>query len=131
MINLQELRFGNRILQKSGTRINTVQFGMQHIELLLKGEGGSLHPVVLKPEMLERCGFTENKQYPLLPEAREFTLILPVQGNHQNLLHVYNKSNGECFGRASVNGLVASNNFFYLHQLQNIYYALTSKELDV
>lgn len=131
MINLHELRFGNRILQKTGTKISPVSFGMQHVELLSKGEGGSLYPVVLKPEILERCGFTENKQYPLLPEAREFTLILPVQGGNQNLLHVYNKSNGECFGRAMVNGLVASNNFFYLHQMQNIFYALTAKELEM
>ena len=131
MINLQELRFGNRILQKSGTKINAVPFGIQHMELLLKAEGSSLYPVVLKPDILERCGFKENKQYPLLPEAREFTLILPVQGGNQNLLYVYNKSNGECFGRAMVNGLVASNNFFYLHQLQNLFYALTAKELDV
>ena len=131
MINIPELRFGNRILQKSGTKINPVPFGMQHLELVAKGEGTSLYPVVLKPEVVERCGFIENKQYPLLPEAREFTLLLPVQGGNQNLLHVYSKNNGECFGRATVNGLVASNNFFHLHQLQNIFYALTGKELDV
>ena len=131
MINLHELRFGNRILQKTGTKISPSPFGMQHVELMAMGEGGSLYPVVLKPEIVERCGFIENKQSPLLPDAREFTLLLPVQGGNQNLLHVYSKNNGECFGRATVNGLVASNNFFHLHQLQNVFYALTGKELDV
>ena len=131
MIDLNELRFGNRILQKTGSKIIQVSFGLQHWELLAKGEVSSMYPVVLKPDVVERCGFVENKQYPLLPEAREFTLLLPVQGGNTNLLHVYNKSNGECFGRATVNGLVASNNFYHLHQLQNLFYVLTGKELTV
>lgn len=131
MIDLNELRFGNRILQKTGNKIIQVSFGLQHWELLAKGEVSSMYPVVLKPDVVERCGFVENKHYPLLPEAREFTLLLPVQGGNTNLLHVYNKNNGECFGRATVNGLVTSNNFYHLHQLQNIFYVLTGKELTV
>ncbi|MBE7169667.1 MAG: hypothetical protein INR73_03710 [Williamsia sp.] len=131
MINVNELRFGNRILQKTANKISQVSFGVQHLELVARGDVSQLYPVVLKPEVVERCGFVENKQYPLLPEAREFTLLLPVQGGNNNQLYVYSKSNGECFGRATVNGLVASNNFYHLHQLQNLVYALTGEELSV
>lgn len=102
-----------------------------HFELLGKGDTGSFYPVVLKPELLEKSGFIENKNYPLLPQAREFILVLPVIGSHKNELYGYVKNNGECFIRATVNGAVASNNFFHVHQLQNLFFVLTGKELEI
>src|SRR6476469_71856 len=87
--------------------------------------------IVLKAELLEKCGFIENKDYPLLPDAREFRLVLPVIGNHKNEILAYIKNNKECFGRAVVNGFTASNNFYHLHQLENLYYSLTGEELRV
>lgn len=102
-----------------------------HFELLQKGDAASFYPVVLKPELLVTCGFVENKDYPLLPQAREFLLTMPVIGNNKNELYGYVKNNGECFVRATVNGAVASNNFFTLHQLQNLFFMLAGKELDI
>lgn len=131
MIAVNEFRMGNLLLQKSGPKIKRVPFGLQHLELFAKGDLSALHPVVLKPELVETCGFEENKKYPLLPEAREFTLVLPVPGGYRNELRVYSKNNGECFGRYSVNDAVASQNFYLLHQLQNLYYSLTGTDLDV
>jgi hypothetical protein len=87
--------------------------------------------VVLKAEILEKCGFVENKDYPLLPDAREFILVLPIIGNNKNEIRAYIKNNKECFGRVTVNNLPVSNNFYHLHQLQNVYFALTSEELKV
>ncbi len=131
MITVSEFRFGNLLLQKNGPKITKVPFGLQHIDLLVNSDLSALYPIVLKPDILEKCGFQENKKYPLLPEAREFILVLPVPGGNKNELRVYNKSNGECFGRALVNDAVASQNFFQLHQLQNLFYSLTGAELDI
>ena len=130
MINLHELRTGNHILQKINNRIVTVTCNFEHFELLSKG-GKDIFPIVLKPEILQKCGFIENKEYPLLPDAREFKLVLPVIGNHKNEILAYIKNNKECFGRAIVNGFTASNNFYHLHQLENLYYTLTGEELNV
>jgi hypothetical protein len=80
---------------------------------------------------LESAGFLENKDYPLSPQAREFKLQLPVIGNNKNEILAYIKNNKECFARAMVNGLPVSNNIFHVHQLQNLYYALTGEELKV
>ena len=98
---------------------------------MARGEIKDLFPVVLKPELLEKCGFIENKNYALLPDAREFKLVLPVIGNAQNEIHAYVKNNKECFGRATINNLPISNNFYHLHQLQNLYFALTGEELSI
>lgn len=131
MIAAHELRLNNYILQKANNRIGMVACSFLHFELLAKGESKDLYPVVLKPELLEKCGFTENKDYPLLPQAREFLLVLPVSGGGKNEIYAYAKSNKECFGRAVVNGVPASNNFHHLHQLQNLYFALTGEELPI
>lgn len=95
------------------------------------GNGKEIYPVVLKAEILQKCGFTENEKYPLLPDAREFILVLPVIGNNNNEIRAYIKNNKECFARAVVNNLPVSNNVYHLHQLQNLYYALTNEELNV
>ena len=131
MINANELRLGNYILQKISNRIVTVKTTPQHFELLNTGNEKDMYPVILKAELLEKAGFLENKDYPLLPDAREFILVLPVIGSSKNELYGYVKNNGECFVRASVNGTVASNNFYHLHQLQNLFFALTNEELIV
>ena len=72
MINETELRLGNYILQKINTRIIAVKCTYEHFELLKNGNAKDIFPVVLKAEILEKCGFVENKDYPLLPDAREF-----------------------------------------------------------
>ena len=131
MIKAEELRLGNFILQKAMGKISMVKCTFAHFDLLAKDGGKDFYPVVLKAELLEKCGFIENKDYPLLPQAREFILALPVIGSNKNELFAYIKNNQECFGRATVNGLPASNNFYHLHQLQNVYFALTGTELAV
>ena len=52
-------------------------------------------------------------------------------GNQQNEIRAYIKTNQECFARASMNNIPLSNNIFHLHQLQNLYHALTGQELNV
>ena len=130
MINSQELRLGNYIMQKVNNRIITVACTYGHFELLQKGEK-DIYAILLKAELLEKTGFIENKDYPLLPAAREFKLVLPVIGNNKNEILAYIKNNKECFARAVVNNLPVSNNIFHLHHLQNLYYALTGEEMNV
>ena len=131
MINENELRLGNYILQKVNTRIVPVKCTHQHFELLKNGNTKDIFPVTLKAEVLEKCGFVENKQYALLPDAREFTLVLPVIGNANNEIRAYIKNNKECFARVVLNNLPVSNNFYNLHQLQNVYFSLINEELKI
>jgi hypothetical protein len=131
MINENELRLGNYILQKVSTRIIPIKCTHQHFELLKNGNAKDIFPVTLKAEFLEKCGFIENKKYALLPDAREFILVLPVIGNANNEIRAYIKNNKECFGRVVLNNLPVSNNFYNLHQLQNVYFSLINEELKI
>lgn len=129
MINATEIRLGNAIMYKAGHVIKKVTLQLSHFELMAAEGTKDFFPIVLKPDLFTGCGFVENRDYPLAPAAREFTLTLPVIGSNKNEIFGYCKSNGECFARATVNGLVISNNVFNLHSLQNLYFALTGEEL--
>jgi len=131
MINIGEFRIGNFLLQKDLGRIQMKPCTYQHFELAATGGAKDLFPVLLKAELLESCGFTENKDYALLPEAREFILVVPVMGNALTEIRAYIKNNKECFARAMVNNFPASNNIYQLHQLQNLVFSLTGAELAI
>ncbi|MDQ3278941.1 MAG: hypothetical protein M3Q06_11485 [Bacteroidota bacterium] len=131
MIKKEEFRLGNYLMHKTGVRILTVRCGFEHFALMAKGGEKDLYPVVLSAQVLEKCGFTENKKYALLPESREFMLVLPVMGNGDMEMRAYIKNNKECFGRVMLNGVPVSTNFHHLHQLQNIYFFLTGQELEL
>lgn len=131
MINEAELKIGNYILHKSGVRILPVRCTLQHFELISKGHNKDMFPIALKPDVLMKCGFTENKKYYQFPEAREFILTLPVKGNNKNEINAYLNSKQECYARATVNDLIITNNIYYLHQLQNLYDALVQEALPV
>jgi hypothetical protein len=130
MIKSHEFRLGNYLMHKTGVRILTMRCTLEHFALLPVGEK-DLFPVVLSATVLEKCGFAENKKYALLPESREFVLVVPVMGSGAVEIRAYIKNNKECFGRAMMTGVPVSNNFHHLHQLQNVYFALTGNELEV
>ena len=131
MVKTSEFRIGNYLMHKTGVRILTLPCTFQHFELMNKDGGKDLFPVLLSPKNLEGCGFAENKKYALLPESREFILVLPVMGSAEMTIKAYVKANKECFGRVMMNNVPLSNNFHHLHQLQNLYFALTGIELVV
>ena len=131
MINSTELRLGNSIMFKAGHAIRKVPLQLSHFEVIAAEGTKNFFSIVLKPEIFTGCGFVENKDYPLAPGAKEFILALPIIGANKNEIYGYAKTNGECFARATVNGLVISNNVFNLHNLQNLFYALTGTELPV
>jgi hypothetical protein len=131
MIKMDEFRLGNYLLHKTAVRIKMVPCTMEHFSLFEKQGGKDLFPVVLSADIFTKAGFIENKDYELLPDAREFKLPIPVNTNHQTMIHGYVKNNKECFARAFVNNLPCSNPLYSLHQLQNLYYSLTAGELSI
>lgn len=131
MVKSNEFRIGNYLLHKTGVRILTVPCTFAHFDLMAKDGGKDLFPVLLSPKILEGCGFVENKKYALLPESREFDLVLPVMGSGDVRLKAYVKANKECFARLMTANVPLSNNLFHLHSLQNLYHAFTGEEMAV
>ena len=131
MINPIEFRLNNFLLQKINTRISMVRCGNEQLSLIASGNLKDFFPVVLTPELFLKAGFIENKDYPLLPDAREFKLMIPVLTNNATEIQGYVKNNKDCFARLAVNKFIGSNPVYHLHQLQNLFFVLTGEELVI
>ena len=132
MIKSSELRIGN-YLQGDPLDIPKIQifhngitkitgFGISAIE---SGSITSLNPIPLTPEILEKCGFVcENAN----EDDRYYHLRLKNE-KYCDLSLVIGDKNGICEVT-----LFPYEDYFryqYLHQIQNLYFALTGEELII
>ena len=111
MINVNEIRMGNMITYYPTGKLVTIDY--DHVKSFLKNPE-EYNPIPLTPELLQAAGFEEteekNWRIPLSP----FQLHLNEAGVFQYLL--------VNAGERSVDSV---------HQLQNLYYALTNEELHI
>lgn len=119
MIQVNELRIGN--WAKWGDTF-------YRIEEVINGNYDYLHPIPLTPDILEKCGFVakENnwfcKQY--FTDCKEATEMMVIG---------INLKSGRCY-IADVDEFspaMIAYRIQYLHQLQNLFFALTGEELEV
>lgn len=120
MIQEQELRIGNKVLYNGEIdevySIFHINGQMQPYRVLLQGgrdkDGFCLldiHPISLTSEILEKCAFKNGGSYWIL-----------------NDVIIYD---GELYGDFTYKYNYADKEIKYLHQLQNLYFALTGEEL--
>lgn len=125
MINVRELRVGNLVLIKDGTEYENFIWVVSSVSeqgVQLKCEIGlaspeieNVYPIELTDAILLKCGFKSGKL------------------EHGDLYFYWN-SQTVSYGVLADNLndiLIDNSSIKYLHQLQNIYYALTGKELEV
>ena len=138
MIKANELRIGNLIERRSEAGV-VCSIDREHVWLQFGGEWGdaegwlheSVDPIPLTPDILEKCGFEKRLEYwePFVGDAKGawykrgdiFIVILKAD------YRVYRAvpTNGDEFGYVDGSELTS------LHQLQNLYFALTGEELEV
>ena len=128
-MKITELRIGNLVLDEDGCYmyIGAIK-GNSKSDTVEDSAGNevkvsSLNSISLDWEMLEKQGFKParpNSGVLLLPiafEDSDYPCTLQLSGS------------GLCVARSGVGAITAP--VFYLHQLQNLYYALTGQELEV
>lgn len=107
MIQANELRIGNWYDHNGSYR----QVTPNTIEEVWEGERIYVNPIPLTPEILEKCGFEKYDRF------------------------LYRLKNGWHWISVDTNSLYIHGKqvvlIDYLHQLQNLYFALTGKELNV
>jgi hypothetical protein len=121
MVTSRELMVGNYIRKHDG---RIIQVDEQDLVFIKRGIGTSYDPVSLNLEILESCGFSEDKAWLTTKKGWRyfnnenvwirtstfgFTIVVPV-----NLYY-----------------MDVSTEIKYLHQLQNLFFALKGKELEV
>ena len=125
MIKASELRLGNWVnhnetntqiatidSDNTGNFIGVLETENHYYRMSFKNDG-DLQPIPLTPEVLERCGFKKEG-------------LQCEYSNGKTDIHIYD--DGYRFGQ---NGYPFGISIKYLHQLQNLYFALTGEELIV
>jgi hypothetical protein len=149
MIQANELRIGNLVKDRGGKILKLDYWeGPDKIAMEMTFHGFPVHamteyipylqPIPLTPEILEKCGFKKWKG-----RVMENTNIWMKKYEHEaGYFDVDNKPviNTSTIGIRQYYGHSLPDEFFYtdhhskiehLHQLQNLYFALTGEELDV
>jgi hypothetical protein len=132
MIKVTELRVGNLILPRTGTdehvKVTDIdEYGSIGTEAYFWDGAGSTgttseiaRGIPLTPEWLERCGIAYSKTFKCY--SKDYELLFCNEGDQFWL----------CEQDAIKGGLQKiGKSFQYLHQLQNLYFALTGEELHI
>lgn len=134
MINIKELRIGNYVYPKNEngkpSKIGKVLGITGHL-VCVEGNNSPydyhlLEPILITPEIMEKCGFTliDDKYYSSPNIADKLAIFVDLTGR------LYISIVDERFERGYED--IPFNTFAgYLHQLQNVYFTLTGRELEV
>lgn len=130
MIQPNELRLGNYVAVKNhGNKVMGKVFAING-ELVSVGGGNNnyhydlLEPIQITEEILIQCGFEKEIIKHYCGDYNVFVL------SDEMYLH----QDGHCYKwgiEDEVNGCGADAELIFLHQLMNLYFALTGKELEV
>lgn len=120
-MNIQELRIGNWVLIDYDTsyyaRVSEIseRYGVT-VNRSVRVANSILFPIPLTPEILEKAGFEFDKELPYS------NWQYGVNSDKYDIFHCYWDG-----GKLTYLGLQIT----YLHQLQNLYFALTGEELNI
>lgn len=138
MIDVKELRVDDYVLFKSEIcRINMINRG-DVIEVSTIDSDSTkeyfveetlpdrIHPIPLTENLLTKCGFKEcDDCEPVIKYSyrnEDFKACIFIYELNSFVLHIFNIKSGE---------QICGMNISFIHQLQNIYFDLTGKELDI
>lgn len=116
MITPQELRIGNWV-NIEGLNVRVVDILCDSVNTMVH-EGATpdyIKPIELTPEILDKCGFVGHGEMTLYLKNDSFT--------------IENFSDGYCYTGGE--GCSLSVPILYLHQLQNMVFAICGQELNV
>ena len=122
----QELRIGNYVQDLVGAPCRVRAINEGGISIKCGGYSASVEmfkPIELTEEVLLKCGFMKN--------ASNDYVILDLF--KLSLHYSYGKPVGWMFFIKSLDWIIVNrqNSIKYFHQLQNLYFALTNKELEI
>lgn len=112
MVKVEEVRWGNAVLDSSGTICTIDQMDYEQWTF------DSLDPIPLSPEILEAAGFIKSFTYYEI-EFGLNKLSVEIPNGEMNLINEENEV------------LCLKMPIKHLHQLQNLYFALTGEELEI
>ncbi len=151
-IDLKELRIGNIILDRFGRYITVSELKWCGCRGLYKGEQNTeqegirnslfeyadMEPISISPELLIKLGFTKDKiggYYVKIKESqwgcKIFSVSYNTDGSSMDNLHYCFLSEYKLPLLIADDVVTLQNDMKWLHEIQNMYFAVTKIELDV
>ena len=130
MIKANELRVGNWV-SKQGEEY---QCGAATILMLERNES-EIEPIPITEDWLLRFGFEKKMLYPHIPTNGDFEIIKWIHADSNGGQYVvyfwYHSKFGElqCLTDAIGETISIAHDIKYVHQLQNLYFAITGEEI--
>lgn len=124
MINPNELRIGDFVIDRYNDCICIDEYWMEVFMAIRDYE--SLQPIPLTPEILEKCGF--DKQEHGSGNFKAVSQCKQIESSYERTS--IDHWNGKTF-LTDIDGGTVGEELKSLHQLQNLYFALTGEELKV
>lgn len=135
MIKASDLRIGNYVSYENEDN-DTICEGIHYVEGFYKILIGNhlrpvdqCYPIPITEEWLLKFGFQLDNENLVADIQKKYYLTLPIEGEADNQMQYRINTGTESFGNYTVEGFWGSNNFKHVHQLQNLYFALTGEEL--
>jgi hypothetical protein len=145
MIQANELRIGNWVhfVNSNGAHMN-FQINVFHLAYMVEADPeyvqhgyglkyeGNITGIALTPEILEKCGFSWRNGY-LAKDMHVASMLLGFYAGVSDKMTLIQKTAPIDEGLFPNDRLMhfGVNHPIYLHQLQNLYFALTGEELTV
>lgn len=138
MIQKNELRIGNlvHVDGDNDTMFTIIQLKIKvafvKSRSVFQVDYDLLHPIFITSDTLAKCGFNKLENN-TSTSAKEYILKIPATGdsNHDIYATIHNQDPKQTFAKARINGQHVGNELIYLHQIQNVYHALISKEMEI
>ena len=125
MIQANELRIGNYLqfgdkTMRAGNLVNGEFWYVQDLDCVRTVNLSDIEPIPLTEKILSKCGFEKVNHI----NNYSFFSYNRKNGNKNFICDIYENT-------TRINSYSIGNHVQYLHQLQNLYFALTGKELEV
>lgn len=124
MIQANELRIGNWVTLDGSVTHGTFQLSIKSFHRFKDNET-DYAPIPLTPEILKKCGFVKNRANELSIEIGDFSTHLEMGFADGDFYPSITQT-----PQGSEERTVFFNRITSLHQLQNLYFALTGEELN-
>lgn len=134
MIKAQELRIGNQVYLPTIEKNITVDY--HHIRYATINPNNEYEPIPLTPEILERFGFDRNMGGWLLEgDINQKSFRSDDESKYGWSLEMTDVDDNDVHFRIGYSKILIKDaparHIKYLHQLQNLYHALTGEELGI
>lgn len=118
-----ELRIGNYLINIAKTSNVITRIDIDDLKKINYQAGMHYVPIPLTEQLLLKCGFTKN-------EENKFFRIF-IKSSYEFEYNILNKCVSMWYPQRYVEGYNAVVRCEFLHQIQNLYFALTGTELKI